>query len=256
MPRALVIRHAAPETLGVNFTALLERQGVQPEFLNLFEQAPDFAGFPALPGAEVDLIIALGGPMSANDDLPALHQEREYLQAAAARDKPIFAVCLGAQLLARALGGYVEPSGGYQFGLRRLSITAAGDADPVFGHINVPLAPTLHGDCFSIPPGAVKLAEGYMLRRDGSYRKINMAFRRGNAYAFQFEPQLTLAELQVWNRELFGDYRLMGEQFDPAEEASRHGREFAKYAPLYERQMLNMLHAFLITTGVLGPRRV
>ena len=49
-----------------------------------------------------------------------------------------------------------------------------------------------------------------MLRRDGGYRRINMAFRYRNAYGVQFEPQLTLEELRVWNRELAGDYESDG----------------------------------------------
>ena len=55
-----------------------------------------------------------------------------------------------------------------------------------------------------------------MLRRDGRYRKINMAFRYANSYAFQFEPQLTLEDLQVWDRELSADYRPHGQPLRPA----------------------------------------
>ncbi len=252
MKRALIIRHSAAETLGGNFTALLEGQGFQLLALDVFASAPDYDRFLAPELSEVSLIIALGGPLSANDDFPALRRERAYLQAAVAQGTPVFAVCLGAQLLAVALGGVVEPTGGYQFGLRRLSVTAAGDADRVFGRISVPLAPTLHGDHFSLPDGAVKLAEGYMLCRDGGYRKINMAFRYGNSYGFQFEPQLTLDELRVWNRELLDDYKLMGEGFDPVEEAARNLREFAKYAPQHEAQMRELLRAFLENAGLVA----
>lgn len=253
MKRALIIRHAAPETLGANFTAVLSDAGFELQELPVFAAAPDFAHFPAPGLAEITLIIALGGPMSANDEFPALRRERDYLKEAVARGLPVFAVCLGAQLLAVALGGSVEPTGGYQFGLRRLSVTAAGAADPVFGKITAPLVPTLHGECFSIPDGAVNLAEGYILCRDGSYRKINMAYRYGNSYAFQFEPQLTLDELKVWNRELFDDYRLLGDNFDPQEEAARHLREFTKFAPVHQAQMRNMLIAFLENAGLTGP---
>ena len=188
--------------------------------------------------------------MSANDDFPALNQERACLKAAVEQGIPVFAVCLGAQLLATALGGTVEPTGGYQFGLRKIFVTAEGDADPVFGQIRAPLVPTLHGESFPIPAGATKLAEGYLLCRDGTYRKINMAYRIGDSYGFQFEPQLTLEELRIWNLELLDDYKLMGDRFDPAEEAARHLREFAKYAPLYEAQMGDLLRAFLENAGL------
>lgn len=249
--RALIIRHAAPETLAANFTGVLEQHGFHLEPLNVFESAPTFDRFAPPPLEQVDLIVVLGGPQSANDAYPAIHQERAYLRQAMDRETPVFGICLGAQLMATALGGTVVPTGGYQFGLRKLDVTAAGDADPVFSTLTVPLVPTLHGECFSIPHGATRLAAGYMLCRDGSYRRINMAFRFGSSYGFQFEPQLTLEELQVWNRELSGDYALMGDRFDPSEEASRHLREFARYEPHYRAQMRDLLKAFLHNAGLI-----
>ncbi len=250
MKRALIIRHAEPETLAANFTGVLEQHGFQLDPLNIFESAPAFDRFAPPPLEQVALIVALGGPQSANDDYPAIRQEREYLRRAMALGTPVLGICLGAQIMAMALGGTVKPTGGYQFGLRKLYVTAAGDADPVFGKLTIPLAPTLHGECFSIPQGATRLAEGFMLCRDGSYRKINMAFRCGTSYGFQFEPQLTLEELQVWNRVLSDDYRLMGDRFDPDEEAARNLREFTRYEPYYREQMGNLLTAFLRNAGL------
>ncbi len=246
----MIIRHAAAEALGGNFTSILEGEGFRLHALDLFDLAPQCILFPEPDLDRIDLIVALGGPFSANDDYPALEQERSLFVESVRRRIPIFAVCLGAQLLCRALGGEVAPTGGYQFGLRKISITQAGDADPVFGKIRVPLVPTLHGDCFSIPDGATALAEGHILLRDGGYRRINMAFRAGNCYAFQFEPQLTFNELVEWNRELYDDYKLMGGNFDPNEEAARNLREFAKFAPIHEAQMGNMLRAFLAMAGI------
>ena len=78
----------------------------------------------------------------------------------------------------------------------------------------------------------MKLADAFMLRRDGTYRRINMAFRYGRSYAFQFEPQLTLEEFRVWDQELRGDYQFLGSRFDPEEEAAANLREFAAFAPL------------------------
>ena len=250
MKRALIIRHSACESLAQNFQATLESQGFRLEALNVFESAPGYEKFspPAL--ADISLALVLGGPMSANDDYPALHQERAYLLAAMAQGKPVFGVCLGAQLMAAALGAAVEPTGGYQFGLRKISITAQGNNDPVFSKITVPLVPTLHGDCFDIPTGGVRLAEGFILCRDGGYRRINMAFRYENSYGFQFEPQLTLDELKVWDREMREDYQLMGPNFDPAEEAARNLREFAGFAPVHEAQMRQLLLAFLDNAGL------
>ncbi len=153
--------------------------------------------------------------------------------------------------MASALGAKVEPTGGYQFGLRKLYITAEGSSDPVFSKVAIPLVPTLHGECFSLPAGAIRLAEGFILRRDRLYRRINMAFRYRTSYGFQFEPQLTLDELKTWNHDLAGDYDLLGPQFDPSEEAHRNLREFTRFAPYHEAQMKEMLVAFLANADLL-----
>ena len=243
MKRAAIIQNHRFETVGSNFGSILDELGYEIETVPAFEGEPDFTDFDAPDLGEVDLIVALGGPMSANDGYPALRREMEYLRTAAETGKPVLGICLGAQLLSRALGGVVEPTGGYQFGLRKLWVSEEGHSDPAFSKIVVPLVPTLHGECFSIPRRAVRLAEGFMLRRDGRYRRINMAFRYNNAYAVQFEPQLTLEELKVWNRELAGDYELMGPEFNPAVESSRNLREFAGFALTHEAQMGAFLRA-------------
>ena len=254
--RAVVIQHHPVETLGSNFTGILRDAGFELTTVPVHSESPDFADFAAPDLSEVDLVVSLGGPMSANDNFPALIQEMAYLRAAATGDvgnrepTPVAGICLGAQLLSRALGGAVAPTGGYQFGLRKIDVTEAGRSDPAFGEINIPLVPTLHGEQFTVPTGATLLAEGTMLRRDGGYVRFPMAFRYRHSYGFQFEPQLTLDELLVWNRELAGDYKLMGERFDPEEEAARNLREFTAFAPHHEAQMGRMLKAMLEQAGL------
>ena len=149
--RALIIRHAEPETLAANYTSALVERGFELHALNVFEGAPGFEDFDAPPLDEVDLIVALGGPQSANDSYPALREERKLMADAMASGVPVFGVCLGAQLMARVLGGEVAPTGGYEFGLRKIWVTEEGSSDPVFGKLRVPLVPTLHGECFAVP---------------------------------------------------------------------------------------------------------
>ena len=167
MKRALIIRHSSSETLARNYTTVLEGYHFRLDYLNLFEHEPKYDCFPAPRLCDVDMIVVLGGPLNANDGYFALDEERAYIADALSEDKPIFAVCLGAQIMALALGGTVESTGGYQFGLRKIFVTDEGDRDPVFRKIEIPLVPMLHGDCFSYPPEAVVLSEGFVLRRDG-----------------------------------------------------------------------------------------
>ena len=250
--RAVVIQHIAVETLGSNFQSVLEDVGFHLTTVPVFDGAPEFLEFNAPELADVSLIISLGGPMSANDDYPALQREMEYLRVATTSTPatPVIGICLGAQLLAGSLGGVVAPTGGYQFGLRKIDVTAEGVCNRVFGEIKTPLVPTLHGEYFSVPPGATLLAEGTMLRRDGGFKRIPMAFCSGLSYGFQFEPQLTLEELKIWNRVLYQDYELMGDRFDSEEESARNLREFTTFAPSHEAQMSRMLRAFLQNAGL------
>lgn len=245
---AVVIQHHRFETIGSNFQSVLTDAGFEVVTVPIYSQAPAFQSFDAPRLERNDVVIALGGPMSANDAFPALKKEMSYLREAAQQGIRAIGICLGAQLLAKALGGMVEPTGGYQFGLRKIWVSEEGHRDPVFGKITTPLVPTLHGECFTTPPGATRLAEGFMLRRDGRYRRFDMAFRFENAYGVQFEPQLTLDELRVWNRELASDYDLMGDRFHPEEEAARNLREFERFYTVHRAQMADFLKSVLSLT--------
>ena len=243
--KVVVIQHHQFETLGSNFGSVLTGAGFGIETVPVYSDAPDFQLFDAPRLGQDDFVVALGGPMSANDGYSALQEEMDYLRDAAERGIRVLGVCLGAQLLSKALGGVVEPTGGYQFGLRKVWISEEGHTDPAFGKIAAPLVPTLHGECFTTPDGATRLAEGFMLRRDGRYRRFDMAFRFRNAYGVQFEPQLTFDELSIWNRELASDYDLMGDRFDPREEAARNLREFERFYPVHRAQMADFLKVVL-----------
>ena len=249
--RALIIRHNKHETLGANYISVLNDRGFDLLPLNVFEGEPNFADFDPPPPKDLDLIIALGGAYSANDDLPAIHAERNFFADAISAKHTRF------RRVPRRTNYGSCPRRRCRAN-RRLRVRTPQDLDHqrrrqrprIQQTSRVPLVPTLHGECFSIPHGASELAFGYMLCRDGTFRRQSLAFRHGNSYAFQFEPQLTLDELKIWDRELASDYELMGPLFDPKFEAEANLREFTSYSPIYEAQSREMLIAFLENAGL------
>ncbi len=123
----LVIEHDAHDTAGV-LGRVLTRHGLRQRTLRL--HAGD-----DLPGDldDIDGIVSLGGPPSATDDtLPWIAAELDLLRRAAASEVPVLGICLGAQLLARALGGEVGRMAAPAAGLGRVDLTPAGRDDPMF----------------------------------------------------------------------------------------------------------------------------
>ncbi|MDA1026397.1 MAG: type 1 glutamine amidotransferase [Planctomycetota bacterium] len=136
----------------------------------------------------IDGIISMGGSHSANDDrLPWIDQELALLKAACAAQLPVLGVCLGAQLLARALGGTVSKmSGTPSVGLCRIDLTTAGWDDPLFRGLPwYGSWPSWHEEEISeLPPDARVLAKS----EDCGVE----AFAHGIfAYGVQFHPEWT-----------------------------------------------------------------
>lgn len=135
--------------------------------------------------------IIFGGPMSANDDdtLSFIRTELDWIPIALSSQKPYLGICLGAQLLARVLGAKVSPRPDEQreIGYFDLRPTPAGRS-----HIPSPMAVYhWHGEGFTIPVGAVKLAEGDTFP--------NQAFSyAGTAFGLQFHPEITDELIGEW----------------------------------------------------------
>jgi len=248
MKNVLVIQHSPIETLGQNFETILDESGFFKIRINIFDMAPDFERFNEPRLKDLSLIIVLGGPQSANDNFPAFVQEQELLKEAIYSGKPVFGICLGAQMMSVALGGTVTPCKGYSIGLRKIEVTEFGESDPVFSQLKTPLVFALHGECYSLPEGADLLADGVFLQNDSKYSRINMAFKYGTSYGFQFEPQLTLEEFLIWNQEMVHEYDRLGPQFDPKDKAASDLREFTSYSRIYECQMGDLFRTFLDTS--------
>lgn len=140
---------------------------------------------------EVAGAVVMGGPMNVDevDVHPELGTEREWLAEAVRREMPLLGICLGAQLLARALGGEVKPGEGPELGYAPVEILDPDD--PIVGGL-APSTTVLHwhGDVFDLPSGAAHLAR--------SEKTEVQAFRRGNAWGVLFHPESDFALLEAW----------------------------------------------------------
>lgn len=149
----------------------------------------------ALPDHEaVAGAVVMGGPMNVDDveRFPGLAAERAWLAEAVRRDLPVLGVCLGAQLLARALGAEVRPGEGAEIGFAPVEVSDPDD--PLLGSL-APRTPVLHWhrDVFDLPAGARPLAS--------SAQTPLQAFRHGNAWGLLFHPEADAALVGAWLEE-------------------------------------------------------
>jgi GMP synthase (glutamine-hydrolysing) len=185
--RALVLQHIECEPPGVYEDVLVER-GVEIERVELDR------GEPLPPWRDVDAVIAMGGPMSVNDDAdhPWLTDEKRAIAEAVRAGVPFWGVCLGVQLLAASLGARVYPGPQSEVGLMPVTLSEEALADPVFAGLpREVLTLQWHGDTFDLPEGATVLA--------GSPVCPNQAFRWGErAYGVQFHLEVSTEMAKEW----------------------------------------------------------
>jgi len=172
-----VLQHAPFEGLASIAPALTKRQAVI-STTRLFENA----SLPPLHG--LDLIIAMGGPMSVNDEaeLPWLREEKRFIREAVQSGMPVLGVCLGAQLIASALGARVYRNHQKEIGWFPIeSVSTDGDR---FRFPEKLQAFHWHGETFDLPTGAVQLARSTACE--------NQAFQVGRrTLALQFHLEVT-----------------------------------------------------------------
>ena len=178
----MVLRHEPFEHLGY-FATTLESRGVPFSYCDL-GQPLSLEGWTG--------VIIMGGPMSANDPLPELAAELALIEQAVNAKVPVLGICLGAQLIARALGARVYRNSVSEIGWAPVYLTPAGKADPLLGGI-ASSSPFFHwhGETFDLPSGAEWLAY--------SDRCRHQAFRYGrNVYGLQFHPEITAEMIADW----------------------------------------------------------
>lgn len=172
-------------------------------------------------------VVIFGGPMSANDPEPFVKAETDFIDVPLREGTPFLGICLGAQMLARAIGGAVapHPEGQVEIGYYDIKPTASGAA-----LMNWPgKVYQWHREGFATPRGTDLLASGEHYEEQ--------AFRVGaNAFGIQFHPEITLAMLHRWTTRAHERMKLPG--------ARQRGDHFAGRA-IYDGAVKAWLDAFI-----------
>lgn len=186
MPTAIAIRHVAFEDLG-SFAAVLKRRGYDCSYR---EAAVDDLAAADLRSA--DLVIVLGGPIGAYEEAiyPFIADEISLIEQRLHAGKPVIGVCLGSQLMARALGAPVYPGDFKEIGWSPLRLSDAGRRSCLAALGDTPVL-HWHGDTFDLPAGAEHLA--------ASDRYPNQAFAWSrHGLALQCHIEATGGGLERW----------------------------------------------------------
>lgn len=150
--KAHILQHVHFEDAGY-IQSWLETQQAEVTYTRFFRNDP----LPELRG--LDFVIVLGGPMSVHDEglFPWLRPEEQFLHDAVQREIPTLGICLGAQLLARAMGARVYGHAHKEIGW--FDVTGTSTRKDVFHFQERLLAFHWHGETFDLPPGAIHLAK-------------------------------------------------------------------------------------------------
>ena len=188
MSGVLALRHVPFEDLAYFETVLADR-GLGVRYVDAVTE--DLATIDAV---QPDLVVVLGGPIGAYEDAayPFLANEIRLIEHRLRSNRPILGICLGAQLMARALGSRVYPGPVKEIGWAPLTLTEAGRLSPLrFIGEGGGVVLHWHGDTFDLPDGAVHLASSALYQ--------NQAFAWGrSALALQFHAEAGGRGLERW----------------------------------------------------------
>ena len=202
MPKLLVFQHVPHEGLG-GFEKTFRDLAIETQMISSWEEDLSRRKIHA---SDCDGVIVMGGPMSANDaeKIPLIREELRLIEETLKAGLPFLGVCLGSQLLAKALGmrvyrGEEKEIGWYPLWMRPEAVDdpLVGDFPPRFEMFQ------WHGETFELPPGVKLLAS--------SQRYLNQAYcYEGRAYGLQFHAEMTPEMILDWQREGQGEIAAAG----------------------------------------------
>ncbi|MFQ5497524.1 MAG: type 1 glutamine amidotransferase [Nitrosopumilus sp.] len=143
----------------------------------------------SLPNNDFDLVVILGAPESANDDLPYLQAEQKLIRNSVEKNIPVLGICLGSQLIAKTFGGKVYHGPKKEIGFYN-DLKSSSDS-PLFSGFQDPFTVFhWHGDTFDLPEGAIRLAS--------SEQYPNQAFQYKCAVGLQFHMEVNEKMVNLW----------------------------------------------------------
>jgi GMP synthase (glutamine-hydrolysing) len=220
----LILKNMSAEGPGT-IESFLRREAIHYRIVDLS------AGEPVPDLADIDTLVLLGGPMSVNDGISYITGEERLVLECMDSGKRILGICLGAQIMAKALGAKVYKSPEPEVGWHDITLCDAGMSDPAMqsfvrgGSSGGFRAFQWHGETFDIPASGCRLASSAVCP--------NQAFRYGdNAYAFQFHPEVNERMIYDW---------MSGEKIDIEKlksETRRYYDDYIKLAFIFYGQFL------------------
>lgn len=190
MKSILILQHEPHEGIGA-WEPLFSDSGRKVTVKNLFagEKVPQEEEL-----LNFDGIVLMGGPMSANDGekLDFIRDELLMIPQALELKIPLLGVCLGSQLIAKALGAKVKGGAQKEIGWCPLQLKASASKDRLFGTLSAPVMMfQWHGEAFDLPSGAIHLAASDLYP--------NQAFRyTERIYGLQFHCEMTDSMIRDW----------------------------------------------------------
>lgn len=180
-----IFRHAPTEGPGY-FATYLDRHDIPWQVIKVDAGEPvprdprEFAG-----------LVFMGGPMSANDDLPWIAPVLRLIRDSVAAAVPVLGHCLGGQLMSKALGGAVSRNPVKEIGWGEVSVGDMPAARYWFGHVPQSFVSFhWHGETFTIPPGAERVL--------GNPHCDNQAFALGPHLGMQCHIEMTPEMVDAW----------------------------------------------------------